>query len=186
MGILAPGEGRMAVDQHTRNLQGVQAEALEGFDNHIAGFQLVGAFNLRFGHVAGAGHLAVEIIRVGGPQRRDASPRLGPCRCPRGMGMHNAADAGKSLVQRHMGSRIGGRLVVALHRFALQIHHYHMLRLHHVIRYAAWFNNHQAAFPVDTAYIPPGKGDQAVFGQVQIGLQHLFLQLFQHIHSLLS
>ncbi|MNC72119.1 hypothetical protein D3C75_1231300 [compost metagenome] len=83
-----------------------------------------------------------------------------------------------------MGSRIRGRLILSLHRFAVQIHNHHMLRFHHIVGYAAGFNDHQAALPVDTAYIPPRKGNKAVLGQVQIGLQHLFLQLFKQLsHS---
>ncbi|SSM10240.1 Uncharacterised protein [Klebsiella pneumoniae] len=49
-GVLAPGERAVGMDQHAGHLRRVDSLLAEGFDNHVAGFPLIVAVDLRISH----------------------------------------------------------------------------------------------------------------------------------------
>ena len=178
VGILAPGKGAVVFHQHGGRI--VRIDFLEGFHNHIARFLLIFAENLVLFHIARAGNILVEIIGMGGADVGDILSGLRPGGGIGAMGVHHAADMGESLVQDHVGGRVGGGVQFSLHHFSVQVHYHHVFGLHVIVGHAAGLNHHQAALSVYGAYVAPGEQHQAVFYQVQVGLAYFLFQFFQH------
>lgn len=63
-GVGAPGERAVGVHQNGGNIVGVLA--LEGLDNHVAGFQLILFADFGGGHFPGAGDFPIEVVPMGG------------------------------------------------------------------------------------------------------------------------
>ena len=170
-GVLAPGEGTVAVHQHRRDIQGV--DTLEGLDNDAARLPLVFPGDFIRGHLSGAGDIPIEIVPLGGAHGRDVSARLGKGGGPAAVGVDHAAHCGKGFVQLHMGGGVAGRSPRSLCHLAVQVHHHQVLRRHALVGHAGGLDDHQAALPVDSGHVAPGEGHQAVFWQQKVGLQDL-------------
>ena len=173
LGVGAPGKGPVAVHQHCRDV--LRAFPLEGFHNHLAGFQLILPADLLGGHLPGAGDLPVKVVPVGGAQCGDAPAHLAENGGPPAVGVHHAPNVLKSPVQLTVGVRIRGGVPFALHFFpGTDIHQHHILRGELFILHAAGLDGHDAAFPVDPTDVAPSEGDQVVLGQQQVGAVDLF------------
>ena len=74
-----------------------------------------------------------------------------------------------------------GNVEVALDHLArLQINDHHVGSLHRVVAYARRFDDDQSFLAVDTRDVAPGKDDQSLPDQVQVGLEYFLFQFFQH------
>ena len=145
--VLAPGKGAVAVDEDSGNRSGVFA--LEGLNDHIAGFFFIFACNFFRGHLARAGNFTVEIIALRRAERLDADACLRKARCPAAVRMDNTAAFRECLVAHQMRRCVAQRLPFSLDDLAVQIDHDHIRRRHAVIRHAGGLDDHQAALPVD-------------------------------------
>ncbi|ABU78501.1 hypothetical protein ESA_03279 [Cronobacter sakazakii ATCC BAA-894] len=177
--IFTPGERAVGVHQHAGHLSRIDIALAEGFGDHHAGFPLIRAVDLVIRHFTGAGDLPVEVIGMRGAGRRDRQSRLRPDRRVARMGMHNAADRRKLLIEQAMGGRIGRRLFRAFDDFAgLDADHHHIFCGHHAVIDARGLDNKQAALAVNGAHVAPRERHQIMLWQRQIGFQHLTLEFF--------
>ena len=174
----APGEGTVVAYQHGGGVHGVHPH--EALDYYVAGFLLVFAPDLGLAHAAGAGDVLVEVIGVGGADVGDVEAGLGPGGGVGGMGVHHAADGGKSLVEHEVCGGVGGRAQGAFDDVAVEVDDDHVGGLHAVVGHAAGLDDHKAAPAVDGAHVAPGEYHQAVLHQVEVGLADLLFKLFQH------
>ena len=172
--VPAPGKGSMVLAQHGRDIHRVLA--LKGLDDHFARIHLIPFLNLLGGQVPCTWYLPIKVIRMGGAITGKRPSGLGPCSRMRGMGVHDAADLLKCLVQLHMGRRVGGRVHIPFHLIAVQIHYHHIRCLQLIIIHAAGLNDKKALFPVNAADIAPGIGNQPSSGQLHIGLIYNLFQ----------
>ena len=183
-GVGAPGKGAVAVDQDGGDLGGVDVPGAEGLDDDVARLQLVLAGDLLRGHLPGAGNLPVEVVPLGGAHGGHALARLGEGGGPAAVGVDDAPQGGEGVVEGQVGIGVAGGLPLALHPLAgLQAHHHHVLGGHVVILHPRGLDDHQALLPVHAGYVAPGKGDQAVLGQQEVGLTDLLFQFFQHCRT---
>ena len=177
--ILAPGEGAVADADHAWDGRGLNAPLLKSVHNDDPGVFLIVLLQLTLGQMAGAGDGAVKVVGVGGAEAGDILPRLGPGHGVGAVGVDNAPHARERLVQLQMGLGIAGGLPLALHPLAgLQADHHHVSGGHAVVLHPGGLDDHQPLVPVDPRHVAPGKGDQPVFGQEKVGLQHFLLELF--------
>ena len=121
------------------------------------------------------GHLAVDIIRVGGPVAGYVPPGLGPARGEGGMGVYYASYGLKLIIQHEMCRGIGGGLVITFDLVAVKIHYHHILRLKLIILDSAWLYHKKSLFPVYAAYVSPRKGHELMLRKQHICLINLFL-----------
>ena len=156
-GILTPGKRAVGMHQHAGHLRRVDSLLTESFDNHVAGFPLIFAVDLRIGHQPGAGNRAIEIVSVGGAGRWNGLPGLRPDGGVARMGMHNTAQRREGLIQQAMSRGIRRGLLVAFHHLAsLQTDHHHIVGGHHAVIHAGGFDNQNALVAVDGADVAPG------------------------------
>ncbi len=168
----------MRMNQYRRDLRRIQTALFKGFNNHLAGLILVLAVNLLNGHQSGTGDRAIEIVGVGGAPGGQIEPGLRPDRRMAGMGMHDPTDLRIAAIERQMGRGIGRRFFVAFNDLtAGDLYHHHIVGGHHLIFDAGRLNDHQLAHLIDRADVAPGKGDQPVRREGQVGRQHLGFQL---------
>ena len=171
----------MAVDKDGGHLGRVDLAAVESLNDDVAGLQLVFAANFLGGHLAGAGNLPIEIVTLGGAEGRDPLTGLGKGGRPTAVGMDDAAQCRECVVQGQMGVGIAGGLPFTLHHSAVaEADHHHVLGGHILITDAGGLDDHETLLPVHTGNVAPGEGDQAMLGQLQVGLTDLFFQCFQH------
>ena len=130
----------------------------------------------------GAGDGTIEVIGVGSAIAGKIHTGLCPCHRIGAVGMDDAPDVGKCLVKLDVRLGVAAGIQGSLYNVALQIQNHHPIRGQVFILHAAWLDDHQAGFPVDSRHIPPGKNDQIPPGQIHIGFINLFLQFFKH-HS---
>ena len=91
------------------------------------------------------------------------------------MGMYDAANLSKRLINFHMARRVGRRVILPLHLLAFQVHKYHIIRSQFLILNTAWLDCKNTALPVNLAYITPGKGNQPILREEHIRLLDPFL-----------
>ena len=168
----------MAVNDDRRDL--IRVFIAEGLDNHLAGLLLVLARDLCRRHCARAGDRTVEIVAMRRAERRNRHAGLRKGRCPAGMRMYDAADIREGAIQFDVRRGVRGRAKRTFDNRSVQINHDHIIRRHVLIFHTRRLDNDQALFPVDTGYITPGKCDELVLWEQEIGFQHLLLELFQH------
>ena len=96
------------------------------------------------------------------------------------MGVHNTSDFRETVVKHHMRRRIGRRMILSLHLIPFKINNYHIARRELLVFHAAWFDDKEPAFSINSADISPCKSHQAVLRQAHIRLIHYFFQSFQH------
>ena len=179
-GILAPGEGAMGGADDTRGVQGLDLAPGQLLDDDLAGVLLVVLVDFLSSEMTGAGHSAVEVVRMGGAVAGDVLAGLGPADRIGAVGVDDAADFGVLLVQLDVGLGVGRRIQLAVHHIALQVEDNHHIRGQILIIHAGGLDDDEALFPVDTGHITPGIGDKVALGQFHIGLIHGLLELFQH------
>lgn len=144
----------MRMDKHAGHLSGVNTLFFKGFNNDIARFPFILAINFRLGHFASAGNRTVEIVGMGGSRRRNRLTRLRPDSRVARMGVYDAADSRKCLVQQTVGWRIGRRFLMTFNDFTgLQADHHHIVSGHDAIIDAGRLNHQYAAFAIDGANV---------------------------------
>ncbi len=153
----------MGMHQHARHLFRFNAQFAEGFHNHRPGIPFILAVDFIIGHFPGAGDRAVKIIGMGGARRGNAFPGLRPDGGVAGVGVHNAADIRKLLIQQAVSRRIGrGFLFTFYHLAGFNAHHDHVLGGHHRIIHPGRLDNKYALLAADGADVAPGQGYQVM------------------------
>jgi hypothetical protein len=76
-----------------------------------------------------------------------------------------------------MRGKIRRRAQVSLDDLAIQVGHNEILRLHSLVRNAAWLDDDQAFLAGDSAGVAESRKHQSFSDQVQIGLEDLFTQI---------
>ena len=178
--VLAPGEGAVAVADDRGHGDGVDAAFLEGLDDDVAGVELIALVQLLLRQVARAGDRAVKVVGVGGAEAGDVLPGLGPADGVGAVGVDDAADLREGVVEHQMGLGVGGGVQLALDLVAFQVHDHQILGPELVVLHAGGLDDEQALLAVDAADVAPGVGDEAVAGQLHIGLKDCFLQFLEH------
>ena len=182
-GVPAPCERAVAVTNHSGHCHRIDVPVLECLNDDFAGVCLVVLLQLGGGEMPGAGNGAVEIVRVGGAVTGNVLSGLCPRHREGAVGVDDAAQRRKCLVQLQMGLCITAGIERAFHDGSrLQIHHHHFVRGQFLILHAGGLDDHQPAGPVDTGHIAPCVGDQPTAGQFHVGLIDLLFECLQH-HS---
>src|SRR5262252_7549912 len=101
---LAPRERTMTCYKDTRTGKGVSLR--KGLDHGSAGVQLVVGFNFMGSEATRARDGAMEIISMGGTQRRQFAAGLCPSGSKETVCMHDSADLFKRPIQRQVGRGI--------------------------------------------------------------------------------
>lgn len=86
----------MALHEHRRNCQRIDAPSAERLGDDETGVALVGFLDLLRRKLPGAGDGAVEVVGVGRAVTGEIQPRLRRGDGVARMGVHRAADAGKA------------------------------------------------------------------------------------------
>lgn len=94
------------MDKYRRDLRRIEAPFFKGLNNHFASLILIFPVNFLFGHQAGTGDRAIEVVGVGGAPCGQIETRLRPDRGVAGVGMHDPADLRIAAVKRQMGRGI--------------------------------------------------------------------------------
>ena len=175
-GVLSPGKRPVVFAQHRGYRHRVLAHPQELADDQSSRVPLVILRDLLRVQASEAGHFAVDVVRMGGAVAGNAPACLGPAGGVGGMGVHNAPDLRKRLIELRMGGSVRGGIVAPLHFLAVQVYYNHIFRRQLVIFHPAGLDDKQTALPVNGADIAPGKGHKTVSGQSHIGLTDNFFQ----------
>ena len=159
MRIFAPRKRAVVLAQYSRHCRRIFAQPCKFTDDQKARVLLVSLLDLLRVQTSETGNFPVKIVRVGRAVTGDAASGLSPAGSVGRMGMYHTANIPVRLVQLHMCSRIGGRIVSALDLIALQIHQYHVFRCQFIIVHAAGLDREDAALPVDLTDVTPCKSD---------------------------
>ncbi len=170
--ILSPGEWAMIVNQHSRNL--IRIQRFKPLDDNLSGFQFIFPLNFFFCHFPGTWNLTIKVIGMSCTNCRNTFARLRPARCPFGMSMNHPTNIKELAVQFNMSWRIARWLQLAFDDHAIQIKNNHVGWLHCLIRNTTGFNHYQTILAVDCTNVSPGKNNQSVSHQIQIGLPYFF------------
>ena len=170
----------MALHEHRRNCQRIDAPSAERLGDDEAGVALVGFLDLLRRKLPGTGDGAVEVVGVGRAVAGEIQPRLRRGDGVARMGVHRAADAGEGIVKREMRRKVGGRAELALHDMARAVRDDHIAGLHIVIRYAARLDDNVFSVLRERGDVAPCEHDEAVFYQLEILFADSFLQIFKH------
>src|SRR5436305_1569339 len=114
VGVGAPAEGGVAVDEAGGDGGGVDFVLLEVVDYREAGFVDVAAGDGFVVQGRGAGDLSVEIVGVSGAERWDGQAGLGEAGGELGVGVDDAADGGELAIEEGVGVEVGGGLELAV------------------------------------------------------------------------
>ena len=123
----SPCERTVAVNEHRADIC-IGSRLLETLDDDIAGFPFVGGGDFLRGHRTGHGHLAVEIIRMGGAEAGDAAPAWAKATACTGMGVNDGANLRESEKKAAVRGGVGRRAERAFDDFALVIDDDDLLR----------------------------------------------------------
>src|SRR5579862_6656007 len=104
----SPGEGGVAVDEAGGDGKRVDFALFEVMDDGCAGLVDVAASDGFVGEGWGAGDGAVEVVGVGGAERRDGETGLGEAGGELGVGVDYGSDGGKFAVEKRVGVEVGG------------------------------------------------------------------------------
>ena len=107
--VFSPGKGSMTAADDGGNMNRVHSPLPERLRDDFAGVGLIVLFNFLRRQTPGAGDGAIEIIGVGGAISGDIPASLRPAYGIRAVGMDNAAQFGKGVVQDQVGFGIGRR-----------------------------------------------------------------------------
>ena len=114
--VSPPCKWAMTMYQHCRD--SLRIFTGKSFNDNVAGFGFIIAFDFGFCHQPGTWNAAIKIITLGCAKCRNHTASLCKCCCPAAMGMHNAANSRKRTIQHQMGRCITGWLQFAFYPFA--------------------------------------------------------------------
>lgn len=175
----APGEWAMAGNEHPGAGEGISAR--KGFDDDIAGTGFVMVLDFVFAEQTGAWNGTMEIVGVGGAERREVAAALGPGSGEKAMSVGNATDVFESAIKDEMGRSVGTGVELAFDDTAgIERDDDHVLGLHDVVGNTGGFDDHQAALAVNGAGVAPGVDDEALGDQFEIGGAYLLFEIFEH------
>ena len=84
-----------------------------------------------------------------------------------------------SLVQQAMGWGIGGGLLRPFHHLTGgEADDHHVVDGHQRVIHAGGFDHQNPFIAIDGADVAPGQGHQVMFGQRQVGVEHLTFEIF--------
>src|SRR5262249_49521498 len=125
-------------------------------------------------------HGTMEVVGVSRSETRDVTASLGPRGSMSRMSVGYTADRRECTVERNMGREIGRRPEGPFHDTAVQGGHDHVGRRHALVGYAARLDYHQSVLPRYTTRVAERVDHQAAAHELEIGLQYLSPQCFQH------
>jgi len=171
VGVAAPGEGRVAVDEAGGNGERVDSLLLEEADDGEAGFVDVAAADGFVGERRGAGDGAVEVVGVGGAEWWDGEASLGEAGGELGVGVDDGADGGELAVEEGVGVEVGGGFEFAIDDFAVEVGDDHEFGDELVVVDTGGFDDDQALGAVDAAGVAEGVEDEAAFDEFEVGFE---------------
>lgn len=161
-GIGSPCERGVTVLEDGRYGGGIDAERGEGFRDGAAREEFVGVGGFRWSEHAADRDFTMEVVCMGCAEAGQRTSGLRPCGGSWAVRVADAAGRGEGAVDFEMGGSVRGRLEFALHGAArFQFEHDEVVVAQVAVRDATGFDDHEAAAPVETADIPPCKGDEA-------------------------
>lgn len=172
----SPAERSMSRDEDTWNVQGIAFG--DATNDGQAGVPFIVIANFSRTERLGDGNRSVEIIGVGGAKAGDFALRLSPGGGGTGMGMCDAADAGKGFIKDQVSGYVGRRAEVAFDRLAVEINDDKIFRLHRVVVDAAGLDDHEAVRARNAAGIAEGEKNKTATDEFEIGIQNLFAKSF--------
>jgi hypothetical protein len=159
VGVAAPDEWGVAVDEAGGDGEGVDAVELEVVDDGEAGLVDVAALDGVVGEGLGAWDGAVEVVGVGGAEGGDGEAGLGEAGGVLGVGVDYGADGGELALEEGVGVEVGGGLEGAVDDVAVEVGDDHVLGAKVVVVDAGGLDDDEALGAVDSAGVAEGVED---------------------------
>ena len=179
VGVGAPAEGGVAVDEAGGDGEGVDVVLLEVVDDGEAGLVDVAAGDGFVGEGRGAGDGAVEVVGVGGAEGRDGEAGLGEAGGELGVGVDDGADGGELAVEEGVGVEVGGGLEGAVDGLAVEVGDDHVLGAEVVVVDAGGLDDDEALLAVDAAGVAEGVEDEAAADEFEVGFEDGGAEIFE-------
>ena len=173
VGSAAPAEGGVAVDEARRDGERVDSVLRKVVDDGEAGLVDVAAGDGFIVQGRGAGDGAVEVVGVGGAERRDGEAGLGEAGGELGVGVDDSADGEELAVEEGVGIEVGGGFEFAVDDLALEVGDDHEFGDELVVVDAGGFDDDEALVAVDTAGVAEGIEDEAALDEFEVGFEDL-------------
>jgi hypothetical protein len=187
VGVGAPAEGGVAVDEAGGDGEGVDIVLLEVVDDGEAGLVDVAAGDGFVVQGRGAGDGAVEVVCVGGAEGRDGESGLGEAGGELGVSVDDGADGGEFAVEQGVGVEVGGGLEVAVDDLAVEIGDDHVLGTELVVVDAGGLDDDEALLAVYSAGVTEGVKDEAAADEFEVGFEDGSAEFFEeHSRSLFA
>ena len=180
-GVGSPGKGRMAGDEHGRNLHRI--EPRESPDNRESGVGFAVGADLLVGEAGGDRDRTVEIIGMRSAVAGDLAFRLRPARRGARMAVGDTADGGPRAVEDEVRGQVGGGPQLAFDNLPVEVRDDKVRRFHPVVWDTARFDRDETLLAIDAAGISPGVHDEAAADELQVGVEDLFSERFE-FHAL--
>ena len=171
VGVSAPDEGGVAVDQAGGDCQGVDFVLVEVRDNGQACLVNVPAADGFVGERFGAWDGAIEVVGVGGAQGWNGEAGLGEAGGELGVGVDDGADGGEFSVEESVGVEVGGGFEFTVDDFAVEVGDDHEFGDELVVVDTGGFDDDQALGAVDAAGVAEGVEDEAAFDEFEVGFE---------------
>jgi hypothetical protein len=184
VGVTAPGEGGVAIDEAGGYGQWVDVVLLKVRDDGLAGLVDVAAADGFVGEGLGAGDGAVEVVGVGRAEGRDGKAGLGEAGGELGVGVDDGADGEELAVEEGVGVEVGGGFEFAVDDLAVEVGDDHEFGDEFVVVDARGLDDDEALFAVDAAGVAEGVEDEAALDEFEVGFEDLGAKFFEE-HSFL-
>jgi hypothetical protein len=179
VGVTAPAEGGVAVDEAGWDGDGVDSMLLEVIDDGEAGLVDVAAGDGFIVQGCGAGDGAVEVVGVGGAEGWDGEAGLGEAGGELGVGVDDGADGGELAVEEGVGVEVGGGFEFAVDDLAVEVGDDHEFGDEFVVVDAGGLDDDEALFAVDAAGVAEGVEDEATLDEFEVGFEDLGAKFFE-------
>ncbi len=179
VGVSAPGEGGVAVDEAGGDGEGVDVVLLEVLDDGESGLVDVAAADGLVGEGWGAGDGTVEVVGVGGAEGRDGQAGLGEGGGELGVGVDDGADGEELAVEEGVGVEVGGGLEGAVDDGAVKVGDDHVLGAEVVVVDAGGLDDDEALLAVDAGGVSEGVEDEAALDEFEVGFEDFGAEFFE-------
>lgn len=127
----------------------------------------------------GAGDGTVEVVGVGGAERRNGEAGLGEAGGELGVSMDDGANSGELAIEEGVGIEVGGRLQGAVDDLAVEVGDDHVLGAEIVVVDAGGLDDDETLLAVDSASVAEGVEDEAAADEFEVGFEDGGAEFFE-------
>src|SRR5260370_20705088 len=179
---LAPTERGVPADKHRGTVQRIPLP--ERRNDRDGGVEFIVSWD-RFGRQRRTyGHWSAKIIRVRGAEAGDLATRLSPCRSVARMRVRDAADLRECAIERGMCWEIRRGPQVSVYNVPFDVRDNHVRGRHLLVLNTAGFDHDETFLARDAARVSEGVDHEAAANQLEVRLEDLNSQRFQHLFLL--